>query len=90
MNYCFRTRFRRIPSKIVESYKKLDSEQKSIGPSCSKTVARTQKKQVPSPRNLPIYKTNLTNRHEKILMSDTKVIIQKDIPKEFKKIFPSF
>ena len=30
---------------------------------------------VPSPRNHAVYKTNLTNRHEKILMSVTKVII---------------
>ena len=26
---------------------------------------KAKRKQVPSPRNLPIYKTNLTNRHEK-------------------------
>ena len=30
---------------------------------------------VPSPRNHAVYKTNLTNRHEKNLMSVTKVII---------------
>ena len=31
----------------------------------AQTYPGTKRKQVPSPRNLPIYKTNLTNRHEK-------------------------
>ena len=30
---------------------------------------------VPSPRNHAVYKTNLTNRHEKFLMSSAKVTI---------------
>jgi len=30
---------------------------------------------VPSPRNPAVYKTNLTNRHEKILMSLAKLMI---------------
>lgn len=44
---------------------------------------------IPSPRNPAVYKTNLTNRHEKILMSFAKIIIYYPMA-NFIKEFQSF